>query len=77
MSKLGMIALIALTASWTGVAANAVLREDARPISSPGTMTDFRVTPFEFNGDVRSLPGPAPEAPRRLWRSSPHASRRR
>ena len=41
-----------------------VVQEDAQSIATPGTIRHFRVTPFEFHGDVRSLPGPAPEAPR-------------
>jgi len=35
----------------------------APSITSPGTIRNFHATPFEFNGDVRSLPGPALEAP--------------
>jgi hypothetical protein len=44
-------------------AKDSVVRKDAQSIASPGTMRGFHVTPFEFDGDVRSLPGPAPEAP--------------
>jgi len=42
---------------------DSVVREHGRSITPPGRMRDFHVRPFEFDGDVRSLPGPAPEAP--------------
>ncbi|HEX4824321.1 MAG TPA: hypothetical protein VFV19_08395 [Candidatus Polarisedimenticolaceae bacterium] len=43
----------------------AVGDEPAGPIAAaPGAIRSFHATPFEFNGDVRSLPGPALEAPR-------------
>jgi hypothetical protein len=35
----------------------------AQSITAPGTLRNFHVTPFEFSGDVRRLPGPAPLAP--------------
>ena len=38
------------------------VRVNAPSVTSPGTMRELHVKPFEFDGDVRSLPGPAREA---------------
>jgi hypothetical protein len=56
------IGLLLACLPWV-LAAGAEESSSAQSITPPGTMRSFHVMPFEFHGDVRSLPGPAREAP--------------
>jgi hypothetical protein len=56
------IGLLLACLPWV-LAAGAEENSSAQSITPPGTMRSFHVMPFEFHGDVRSLPGPAREAP--------------